>query len=408
MKRLIRFITILAIVAAYSCSDKVELPKLNYSVNDKTEYLTNSRVEYYGNIPIQLTDISETSNKTSTKSKRKLSLHSGFKSPVYDGDTLSASSLRLYDGYLYISYNLQGEKYAGALNILDVRNKSKIKLLEEVIFHNTDINVVRLSKDKKKLWLGGSNKTGSTILTVCLKDNGRINSSEIIKSKNLNRGSSTNGIAEHKNKLFVSVGNTNGGNYVLDIENNYEILQEFSFTQSKSVAFMPSNKYIVLQGGENAELKIYDEEDGIVSYKESFTCGAPMYHRNVPDIYKYSGKNTICLDKCCNECYIAMGANGAILIDLDTGEIIGRSPDNMLKEGNTNSIWTDECNIYMANGADGVAFADLPNNSDTDFKIMGIWDDEEYPGSANFVYSDGSYIYIAKGKEGGLKILKID
>jgi prepilin-type processing-associated H-X9-DG protein len=59
----------------------------------------------------------------------------------------------------------------------------------------------------------------------------------------------------------------------------------------------------------------------------------------------------------------------------------------------------------LANGAQGLAIASYPTSGAT-ISIQGVWDDPAHPGSANMVHADGTHVFVAKGKEGGLKIIK--
>ncbi len=99
--------------------------------------------------------------------------------------------------------------------------------------------------------------------------------------------------------------------------------------------------------------------------------------------------------------------NGMKAVNIFTGNLIYESPSGMITDGNTNAVSADSKYIYMANGAQGLYIAKAPL-SGTVVDIIGIWDDPAYPGSANHVFSDDNHIFLAKGKEGGLKIIRED
>lgn len=106
-----------------------------------------------------------------------------------------------------------------------------------------------------------------------------------------------------------------------------------------------------------------------------------------------------------NVCYVSKGMYGMEAYNVVSGQMVFKSPLNMLTLGNTNAVSADNNYVYMANGADGVAFAEYPPSGNI-LNIVGVWDDPAYPGSANYVTSDGTYLFVAKGQEGGLKIIK--
>src|SRR6185503_803185 len=62
--------------------------------------------------------------------------------PVVGGQTLQATSVSIVGNLAIVSYSMVGNPYLGAIDIIDITNKSNPVLTSEAVFQNTDINAV--------------------------------------------------------------------------------------------------------------------------------------------------------------------------------------------------------------------------------------------------------------------------
>ncbi len=336
-----------------------------------------------------------------------------------NGDLLSASFVELYDfndnnkTIAYVTYNLQGADHGGALLVVDLSTATKPRIIKEVIFEGIDINVCEISEDGEYLWLGGSSfARGAVVIPVTLKTNGDIendNAYDLITVKNV---ASINGIIQTDEWLMVTAGNTGGGTFALNYEKGYRLDGSDSFSNAKFSTCngkSNGNTHISLEGGTKAKLHVYTIGTADENLEPIISIGS-IYHQNVAD--STAGKATCYIEEGEDICYVAMGANGFIAIDINRKTQVMHSNDDILTTGNTNGICVDEKYIYLANGADGVVFCRKPEISDnmSDFEVSPtfIWDDDLGSASANYVTSKGDYIFVAKGANGGLSVLKRD
>ena len=152
--------------------------------------------------------------------------------------------------------------------------------------------------------------------------------------------------------------------------------------------------------GDEAELKV--KQVGSEEASETIQIGE-IIHQNVNSTYR--GKSTLHFCQRYPEVvFVTMGNGGLKGYDIYTEEELFYSPANMLTKGNTNGVTSDYDYIYMANGADGLTVAKMPENNG-ELETVFQWDLDEAPASANYMTTDGEWIFIAKGGE-GMKILR--
>lgn len=335
-----------------------------------------------------------------------------------EGELLSASYVELNNfndnnkTVAYVTYNLQGEDHSGALLVADLSNSKNPRILTEVIFDGIDLNVCELSEDGTYLWLGGSSfNRGAVIIPVLLKENGDIQNKNSYNLVTIDGVASVNGIIQADEWLMVTAGNDGGGTFALNYTKGYALEGNDKFSNAKfssSNGRANGNKHVSLEGGESAKLHVYSIGVADEDVEPIIALGS-IFHQNVGE-YAEAGKATCYMEDDENICYISMGANGFVAVDVTRGVQVMHSTEELLTSGNTNGVTADDDFIYLANGADGVAFIRKPETSskmtDVELAPSYIWDDDLDVASANFVIAKGDYVFVAKGANGGLSILK--
>lgn len=331
-------------------------------------------------------------------------------SPIFQGEKLSATHVQVVDDKAYVSYNKQGDTHLGGLEVFDLSNRAYPKLVSQALFKNADVNAITTDYEgdefSRRIWLALSHKNkGAVVRQVSLRD-GLI--SDEIKDVSLSKFSqgisaSANGIVRSGDYLYVTAGKTRGGTYTLDVD-NLGFIDAEEYSDAKYVATNGSipfaSSVVSLVTGENAELKI--KQVGSNDTSKTIDIGAAV-HQNVERNFR--GKSTLHFAQRHPEVvFVTMGYDGLKGFDIYTDEELFSSPSNMLTKGNTNGITSDDDYLYMANGADGITVATMPEGSG-EVEPIFTWDLDEAPASANYMTTDGEWIFVAKGGE-GLKILR--
>ncbi len=332
-------------------------------------------------------------------------------SPVFNGEKLSATHVQVIDDKAYVSYNKQGDSHLGGLEVFDLSNKAYPKLISQALFDNADVNAITAdyqgSPFQRNIWLALSHKNKGAVLREINLNNGLI--SEKIKDISISKytssgiSASANGVVRSGDYLFVTSGKSKGGTFVFDVD-TYDFINAEEYPNAKYVAAngtIPfASSVVSLVTGEQAELKV--NSVGSTTPSRSIVIGEAT-HQNVEKMFK--GKSTLHFSQRYPEiAFVTMGFDGLKGYDIFTDELVFTTPENMLTKGNTNGITSDFDYIYMANGADGLGVARMPEIPG-ELDVVFTWDMDETPGSANFMTTDGEWIFMAKGQE-GLKILR--
>ena len=91
--------------------------------------------------------------------------------PEYGDEILQASHVKIFGHYAYVAYNTQGERYLGAVDVVDVAIPSEPKLISSVIFINQETNkgkdvssvdVTTSPSGTTLLWVTGSDETSDS------------------------------------------------------------------------------------------------------------------------------------------------------------------------------------------------------------------------------------------------------
>lgn len=386
--------------------EETKVDEIVYTINNDSESLTSSRVTYY-NEPVMFSKKGTEKNPVG---------HTWYyvaevESPHFLGDDLSATHVVISDDKAYVTYNRQGEEYAGGIEVIDLSNPAFPSIISQELYDGADVNAVAVdyngNASQRKLWLALSSFKKGAIMRQVMLENGLLGAdiTDVNLSKSLSDetiSASANGIVASSDYIYVTAGQSYGGTFQLSV-NDLSVLANEEYTHAKYPVvngLEAGRKQITLRTGENSQLLVYD----IGTNRNPITYDiTSIYHQNVEEPYK--GKSTLHIDENGIVAYVASGLNGLKGYSITTGAELIHSPSNMLTNGNTNGIAKDEDYIYLANGADGLCIATIPSNGSGEIVPVQVWDLQESGASANLVQTDGDWIFVAKGG-GGLKILR--
>ena len=158
----------------------------------------NERLSLAGNTPAYI--FGDTAKKTMKSTKGTLSssvtinLIARLSPPEYDGEILQASHVRIVDHYAYVTYNTQGPRYLGGVDIVDISSPYNPELVSSVVFINqetnkgkdvssVDVEYSSSAKSNTFLWITGADETS---------DSAFVERYELNSSNQFNSGQSVN------------------------------------------------------------------------------------------------------------------------------------------------------------------------------------------------------------------------
>jgi hypothetical protein len=362
----------------------------------------NERISLTDNTPAYI--FGDTAKKTMKSSKGTLSssvtiqLIARLLPPEYNGEVLQASHVRIVDHYAYVTYNTQGPRYLGGVDIVDISSPYNPELVSSVVFINQETNKgkdvssvdVKFSPSAKSntfLWITGADET---------RDSAFVERYELNTSNQFESGQSVNfslkgyvgtDVRFYNDKVYVTSG-TGGGLTILDNQ-----MKEVSFMNMENARSVDVNKdFEIALGGNPGHLYnpgIWDKEIGGSNDPEA---------KSILRLY-----NKFAL--------VALGEEGLKCYDVSSNmpsTVISALPRPAVPEGE--SLWdyvtngvsvSDNGWVYVANGAGGLDIAKI----DTDGQLTWMGN-VNLAASVNFVEANADYVFVARGVL-GLKILKV-
>ncbi len=407
MKKLFIFcITMLLIVTGCKKSDEQAIRKSSDNIGSKGMLINNNlnslneRISLTDNTPAYI--FGDTTKKVmkdgkgAVTSSVTIQLIAALYPPEYKGEVLQASHVRIVDHYAYVTYNTQGPRYLGGVDIVDISSPNAPELVSSVIFINEETNKgkdvssvdVKFSPSAKTiLWITGADET---------RDSAFAEKYELNSSNQFESGQSVNfslkgfvgtDVRFYNEKVYVTSA-TGGGLTILDNQ-----MKEVSFMNIENARSVDVNEdFEIALGGNPGHLYnpgIWDKEIG-----GSSDPGAKSILR------LYNKFALVALGEAGLKCYdVSSSTPSAVISALPAPSIPeGESPMDYVTNGVSVS---DNGWVYVANGAGGLDIAKIDAGGQLTW--MG---NVKLGASVNFVEANANYVFVARGVL-GLKILKV-
>lgn len=331
-----------------------------------------------------------------------LRLRASVSPPTSGGQTLQATHVVIDNDRAYVSYNTRGDIYLGGVDVFDVSNKTRPRLISRAVFQGTDVSAVYESNNRLYL----AEATSDT----------NFSSPAAVEEIQLNKGRLTltsrragvpsfvaTDVKVAVGKVFVSSGSGGpgtGGLTVLDLTSFIAVAQD-PFLDARAVSIYSS--WVAVLTGTPATLRLYSASTS--SFVRSYHVGGA----NIPE-----SKSTA--QVVLTRAFVAAGDEGLKVVNLLNDTVIDSLPAPIVSGLDpsltvTNAVSVNRDLVFMANGEAGVYVAEAPFNlettvsGNTNLRLQGkmIFGPQE---SANFVASKSDLIFIATGL-GGLKIVEM-
>lgn len=301
-----------------------------------------------------------------------------------NGRTLQANHVAVNGNFAYVAYTMMGEVYSGAIDVIDVSDPYKPKLITSALIANTDITSLTYSNgsliiagatdiDKKPELANPSIVINMQLSSGLLTDKYTITDLE---------GKVTTDVAANSSSYFAVTGDQ--GSLFKINSSSKAISTKVTVNDLRSVA-ISGDKIVTLSGTKG--VNIYNEST--LSLQKSFTTSTDVS----------AAKRTMDFDGA--KLLVSEGYNGLGVYDINSGSklqsilLAAAGEDNV-----TNAVSVNDGYAFVANGAAGLNVY----KTGTQLSLLGTVGIE---GSSNYVKSNGDFIYVASGK-GGLKIIKME
>ncbi|WP_428232947.1 hypothetical protein [Flavobacterium sp.] len=301
-----------------------------------------------------------------------------------NGRTLQANHVAVNGNYAYVAYTMSGETYSGAIDVIDVSDPYKPKLITSALIANTDITSLTYSNGN--LIIGAATDidkkpelaSPSIIITVPLSS-GMLTDKYTITDL---EGKVTTDVAANSASYFATTGDQGS---LFKINSATKAISAKATLEDLRSVVISGDKIITLSGTKG--VNIYNEST--LALQKSFTTSTDVS----------AAKRTMDLDG--TKLLVSEGYNGLGVYDINSGSKLQTIAIATAGEENvTNAVSVNDGYAFVANGAAGLNVY----KTGSQLSLLGTVD---ITGSSNYVKSSGDFIYVASGK-GGLKIIKME
>ncbi|MBI2890370.1 MAG: hypothetical protein HYY13_06245 [Nitrospirae bacterium] len=331
----------------------------------------------------------------------KLTLVAEVASPFVGGQTLQATSVRLTGNYALVSYNVQGEKFSGAVDVIDIQDPAKPTLVSQALFSDTDVSSVT-TKGEQVFAAGATSDPGSStqaVLQALSIKKGKLGL-EGLTRLSLSSFAGT-AVAASGDRVYATSGDK-GALFSFD-RSMLELVKQLDLSDARWVA-VAGDEVAVLQGTVG-QLSMVDKKSLSLSRELDFK-GADVSQ----------SKNTVAIKG--GKAFVAAGPSGVQVLELKTGKLLATIPVPAVKDLDPSVVVTNAASVYgnlvfISNGEAGVYLAQSPKS----ISKMKSEEAPEFPAqgklrfsalqSVNHVEYKKKTLIVAAGL-GGVKIVKVD
>ncbi len=400
MKRRTQILPILAIMIMVGILNYcTEPPKDGRIILENDLSTLSSRVAYVNEVIEIDTSLQTEGLAKSAADPVSLVLIAEVDPPSIDGQVLQATDIFIKSNKAYVSYNMIGEPYLGAVDIFNIKDEEDPELESSMLFTDSDVNGLTF-KDNHLYLAMATNRdefdSPAVVEKVRVKNDELTDDTETFDVPSW----AATDVEVTGNHLFVTSGADSGHVTVIKLSND-EVVLSLPVEDARGVATDGNDVAVV--AGTPARLVVFDYDSGEFLNDYELEGASINFSKSTIEIHR-------------KKAVLALGDGGTQIICLEDGLVIeqiappvvdGLDPSVTV----TNAASTDSKTLYMSNGEAGVYVAYTKDKFDSkdcdvdDLEMIGQFrlDDLE---SVNAVKVDKKYLFVAGGL-GGLKILEV-
>lgn len=372
---------------------------LNLRVSHKNAGLLNFQTPMASGARFKSGTPQETVILTSADKNFALALVSEVSSPEFEGQKLRSTHVAVEGNYAYVSYNTEGDKYLGGIDVIDISDINNPRIAVSAKLPDVDVNAVHV--DGNRLLIAGaadrdvySDLATSAWASYLTINNGLIDNNYDFTS--LHGPSAMDIIAGKQGANYVVSGGSAGVLAKLNKQNG-SIEISVSIPDLRSVRENGA-KVIALSG--TGVLKVYNQS---------------LVHEKDITVQSNTAESKRTMDLANNMAIVPQGRQGFGIYNIQSGSLIKQHeiPNYVGNDSNldpedivVNAVSVNNDKLFTANGGAGISVYSYANASgaanllgSASFNGMDLT-------SSNFVISKDNYVFVASGR-GGLKILKM-
>ena len=362
----------------------------------------------YPSAPAPLASAAIGRSSAASQASFNLSLKAEIAPPSIGGQTLQATSVSIVGNLAVVSYNMVGNPYLGAVDVIDITNKNQPVLRSEALFQNTDVSAVTTSGTNVYL----AEATGDTgFASPAVFEVVQLVGNQLVLTGNQRVGLSSFAATSVATGTRVYATSGDGGSLFMINPATFAVTSSIPLHDARWVA-VGGGKVAVIQGTPGT-LTVYNESNMSVVGSWAF-AGA-----NVAEAKSHA-------QLVGGKAFIAAGDSGVQVLSASTGLKVGAvprpNPDSLGLSPSvvvTNALTIDQDLMFISNGEAGVyvaqgsqAFSATSSETQQTITMRGKLRFGNLQSVNHVAYSAGGpgnpgLLIIAAGL-GGLKIVQVN
>ncbi len=300
----------------------------------------------YPSGPAPLASASIGRSSAASQATFNLSLKAEVAPPSIAGQMLQATSVSIVGNLAVVSYNMVGNPYLGAVDVIDITNKNQPILRSEALFQNTDVSAVTTSGTNVYL----AEATGDTGFTApAVFEVVHLVGNQLVLTGNKRVGLTSFASTSVATGIRVYATSGDGGSLFMIDPASFAVTSSIPLHDARWVA-VGGGKVAVVQGTPGT-LSVYNESNMGVVGSWAFAGASVAEAKSQAQLV--GGK-----------AFIAAGDSGVQVLSASTGTKVGAlprpNPDSLGLSPSvvvTNSVTIDQDLIFISNGEAGVYLA---------------------------------------------------
>ncbi|RMF10240.1 MAG: hypothetical protein D6762_01940 [Candidatus Neomarinimicrobiota bacterium] len=388
----------LFLIWSTGCQDQ---PTDNTVILENNESVLLERIDYkHEVIPLDTVFTGASRGQAAVIDTIILTLVAEVQPPIYNGDTLQATDVKLKGKHAYVSYNYQGEVFLGGVDVFDIRTPDQPRLTSSVLFTDTDVN--------------GVTRKGNDLYLASATENPDYSSPAILQKIQLQNDQLTDNITTLDIGSFAATDVDLAGNYIYVT----------SGADGGMISIVDKSTFTVFDTYPVEDARGVDADGGDVGVVAGTPARLVVLDGNLGSVigdYTLTGatipfsKSTIKIRK--KKALLGVGDGGMQAICIQDGSLIAQIDQPLLSDlppekTVTNSVSADKRLLFMADGEAGVYVAATNSNLNSNncsFDNLHMVGKFRFGTgqSANHVEFNNNVLFVASGL-GGLKILTVE
>lgn len=362
----------------------------------------------YPSAPAPLASASIGRSSAASAAAPTMSLKAEVTPPSIGGQILQATSVAIVGNLAVVSYNMVGNPYLGAVDVIDITNRNQPVLRSEALFQNTDVSAVTTSGTNVYL----AEATGDTGFTApAVFEVLHLVGNQLVLTGNQRVGLTSFAGTSVATGTRVYATSGDGGSLFMIDPLTFAVTSSIPLHDARWVA-VGGGKVAVVQGTPGT-LAVYNESNMSVVGSWAFAGATVAQAKSQAQLV--GGK-----------AFIAAGDSGVQVLSASTGTKVGAvprpNPDSLGLSPSvvvTNSVTIDQDLIFISNGEAGVylaqgsqAFSATGSETQQTITMRGKLRFGNLQSVNHVAYSAGGpgnpgVLIVAAGL-GGLKILQVN